>query len=407
MPTLEQARDLILQDCRPLGAETVGPVDALGRVLFEDVVSACDLPRWDNSAMDGYALRAEGSRPGQWLPVRGFLPAGGASLAEVEPGTAARILTGAAIPPGADCVVPFEAVEVAGDSVRLTSRPTAGDHVRSRGSDVRRGEVVLPAGTVIGHPEIAVFAALGHDAVVVGRRPRVAILSTGDELVPVGGTLRPGSIFDSNGPALAAAVTEAGAIPSLLGIARDDPEALRTLLREGLRADALVISAGASTGDRDLVRQTLRELGAEERFWRVDIQPGRPMAFAVAGECPVFCLPGNPVAALLTFALLARPALRRLLGHRRPIEATRRGVLGEDVSPRADRTTLRRVRLGHSDGQLTAWACGPQATGHLRTLSRADGVALVPAGTSLLPAGTWVDIHPLRPDTEFHGADDE
>ena len=403
MPTFDEARDLILRCAAPLGVEVVALDDSLGRVLATDQVSAWDLPMWDNSAMDGYAVRAQDCPAGSVLQIRGFLPAGRAADMSVVRGTAAKILTGAPIPSGADCVVPFESAEVREDTVRLLIQPVSGAHIRIQGSDLHAGACFLTAGTLVGPTEIAVLASVARTSIPVIRRPRVAILSTGDELLMPGEPVAPGRIFDSNGPALAAAVREAGSIPITLPIARDDPAMLRKQLEQGLLADALVTSAGVSTGERDLVREVLRDLGAREEFWKVDIQPGRPMAFAVAGDCCVFSLPGNPVAALLTFELLVRPALRRMGGHLRPTQATRRVPLGEPVQPRPDRVTLRRVRLEQIEDHLVAMSSGQQATGFVRTLAYADGIALIPSGTETLPAGTVVDVHALRQRGDFGG----
>jgi molybdopterin molybdotransferase len=401
VPTFEEARELILRSAAPLGSEVVALSQTLGRVLAADQFAPWDLPMWDNSAMDGYAVRAQDCHEGSVLPVRGYLPAGRAATQGLAAGTAAKILTGAPIPAGADCVVPFEVAEVQGEAVRFLVQPLVGDHIREQGSDLHAGDCVLNARTSIGPAEIAILASLARTSVAVTRRPRVAILSTGDELLAPGEPLEPGRIFDSNGPALAGAVHAAGATPIILSIARDDPAALRHQLQEGLHADVLVTSAGVSTGDRDLVREVLHDLGAKEAFWKVDIQPGRPMAFAVTDRCCVFSLPGNPVAALLTFELLVRPALRRMAGHLRPIEVLRRALLGEAVRPRPDRMTLRRVLLERTDDHLVAMSSGRQATGFVRTLARADGIALIPRGTEILPAGTVVDVHPLRPDSDF------
>ena len=403
MPAFEEARKIILDNAPVMAAEVVGLPQCRGRILAADQISPWDLPSWDNSAMDGYAARAQDCPVGALLPVRGYLPAGRAVTQPLAVGTAAKILTGAPMPAGADCVVPVELTEASGCEVRVLAQPRPGDHIRTRGSDLTAGDRVLTAGTTIGPAEIAILASLARTSVPVTRRPRVAILSTGDELLTPGEPLEPGRIFDSNGPALAAAAAAAGAEPIVLPIARDDPEALRRQLVAGLEADVLVTSAGVSAGDRDLVRETLGELGATGVFWKVDIQPGRPMAFAVTPRCRVFSLPGNPVAALLTFELLVRPALRQMMGHRRPVEPTRRAALGEPVRPRPDRLTLRRVCLGWSDDRLVATSSGPQATGFVRTLSRADGIALIPRGTETLPVGTLVDVHPLRPDSEFGG----
>ena len=263
MPTFEEARDLILRSAAPLGVEVVELANTLGRVLATDQISVWDLPMWDNSAMDGYAVRAQDCSVGSVLRVRGFLPAGRAAELSLVAGSAARILTGAPIPSGADCVVPFESTEVHGDSVRLLVQPVGGAHIRKQGGDLRAGDCILNAGTLVGPTEIALLASSARTSVPVIRRPRVAILSTGDELLMPGEPLAPGRIFDSNGPALAAAVREAGATPITLPIARDDPATLREQLEQGLRADALVTSAGVSTGDRDLVREVLRDLGAK------------------------------------------------------------------------------------------------------------------------------------------------
>ncbi len=403
MPTFEEAGDLILGSAAPLGVEVVDLTRSLGRVLAADQISDWDLPMWDNSAMDGYAVRAADCQQGSVLPVTGYLPAGSAATQFLAANSAAKILTGAPIPPGADCVVPFELVQVHQDSIGLLAQPHVGDHIRKQGSDLRVGDCILTAGTLLGPTEIAILASLARTAVAVIRRPQVAILSTGDELLMPGEPIAPGRIFDSNGPALAAAVREAGGIPITLPIARDDPATLKLQLQQGLRADALVTSAGVSTGDRDLVRQILSELGAKEVFWKVAIQPGRPMAFAVADQCCIFSLPGNPVAALLTFELLVRPALRRMGGHPRPREATRPATLGETVQPRPDRVTLRRVCLEQSGDHLVATSSGQQATGFVRTLARADGIALIPSGTEALPSGTVVEVHPLRQPGDFSG----
>ncbi|WP_128378728.1 gephyrin-like molybdotransferase Glp [Streptomyces cavernae] len=403
MTGLEEARETILSSVSPLGAEVVAVPDVVGRVLASDQFSPWDLPMWDNSAMDGYAVRAADCQERSVLPVRGFLPAGKPAVDALEPGQADRILTGAPLPAGADAVVPFELTEAVPDGVRLLVRPAVGDHVRKRGGDLRAGQAVLTEGRVLGPAEVAVLAATGRSTVPVVRRPRVAVLSTGDELLVPGEPLRDGRIHDSNGPALAAAALRTGVVPTVLPIARDHPDDLRRSLETGLRADVLVTSAGVSAGDRDLVREVLGDLGAKEAFWQVDIQPGRPMAFATNDTCRVFALPGNPVAALLTFEVFVRPALRRMLGHRRPVEPLLRARLEEDVRPRANRVTLRRVRLERTADGLVATSAGRQATGFVTTLARADGIAFIPRGEDVLTAGTRVDVQPLRAEADFTG----
>jgi molybdopterin molybdotransferase len=404
MPGFEEARRIVLERVSPMGCEVVPLLGAVGRVLAADQAAPWDMPQWDNSAMDGFAVRASDCAEPNGLAVAGFLPAGQPAIEALANGTAIRIMTGAPLPPGADAVVPFEEAEERVGLVFARRRPVAGDHVRRRGGDIREGATALEAGAVIGAAEVSLLASLSRTSVPVVRRPRVAILSTGDELLEPGEPLAAGKIYNSNAQALAAAALRAGAIPVVLPIARDDRAALRTQLVEGLRADALVTTAGVSVGDRDLVREVLRDLAVEEVFWKVDIQPGRPTAFALSGITPVFSLPGNPVAALLTFEMFVRPALRRMMGHSRPLDVPVRARLGDAVMPRQDRVTLRRVRLERIGDQIVASSAGSQATGFLRTMVGADGVAIIPAGLDSVAAGSVVDVYTLRDDCLIGGA---
>ena len=404
MPGFEEARRIVLERVAPLGTEVVPLLAAVGRVLAADQVSPWDMPQWDNSAMDGYAVRAADCDNPGGLAVAGFLPAGEPATHRLEPGTAVRIMTGAPLPQAADAIVPLEEATERSGRVVLSRRPTPGDHVRRRAGDVRQGETVLTAGVVIGTAEVALLASLSRPAVPVVRRARVAILSTGDELLEPGEPLAAGKIYNSNASALAAATKRAGAVPIVLPIARDDRGELRRSLEQGLQADALVTTAGVSAGDRDLVREVLRDLGVDEVFWKIDIQPGRPTAFALAGTTPVFSLPGNPVAAMLTFELFVRPALRRMMGHPRPIEQPIRARLGEPVVPRPDRVTLMRVRLRRDADGMVATSAGGQATGFVRTMVSADGAAVIPAGTAEMTAGSMVDVYALRDELAGGGA---
>lgn len=397
MPTFTDARRIILERAPALGSEVVPLLDAGGRVLAADVIAPWDLPAWDNSAMDGYAVRTSDCPGPTALEVAGCLPAGGVPSQALPPSAAFTILTGAPLPPGADAVVPFEEAERSGSQVRIPGPVRAGSHVRRKGEDVRAGEVLLPAGTVLGPADVGALASFSKASVPVIRRARVAILSTGDELVEPGEPLAPGKIHNSNAYALAAAVQEIGAAPVLLGIAPDDRAALRGLLAEGLGADALVTSAGVSMGDRDLVREVLDELGAEPLFWKVDVKPGRPTAFAVRGRTPIFSLPGNPVSTQLMFEVFARPALLKMMGHRALFRPEVSALVREDVPKKPGRVTFLRVRLERRGGELLASLAGKQETGIVKTSLRADGLAVLPAEWGPVRAGTALEVQVLRP----------
>jgi molybdopterin molybdotransferase len=331
--------------------------------------------------------------------VTGYIPAGGLPAGAVGPGEAIRIMTGAPLPPGADAIAPVEDVEEAGDTIQLRGPVRPGAHVRRRGEDLRAGEVALTAGAVVGPGEVSVIASAGLVSVPVVRQARVAILSTGDELVEPGQPVGPGQVSDSNGVALAAAVLLAGGLPIQLGIARDDRPALLALLQRGLAADMLVTSAGVSAGDRDLVREVLDELQVRQVFWKVDIKPGRPTAFGLRGRTPVFSLPGNPVSSLLTFEQFVRPALLRMMGHRQVYRPLQRALLQEPLTKSAGRVNFVRVRLTRgADGALLASTAGNQETGILKTLLRADGIAIIPAEQGKLEAGQAVEVQLLRSD---------
>lgn len=398
MPTFEEARKIILDSVVPLGVEKVEILSAVGRVLAEDVAAPWDMPLWDNTAMDGYAVYADECTEGAVLKLEGFLPAGGHMTEEVARGTAVKILTGAPIPPGADAVIPFEETEEKGDRVFVKKALKPGDHIRFKGEDVKTGEIVLPAGTVLRPSEISMLASFGKLFIPVHRKVRVAIVSTGDELVEPGEALAPGKIINSNSLALAAAVKQAGAIPVMLGIARDNRESLREKLAEGLRADALITSAGVSAGDRDYVRDVLGELMVNQAFWKVDIKPGRPTAFGLRDGKPVFSLPGNPVSSLLTFEEFVRPALLKMMGHRRVLRPLVKATLKGSVSKKPGRVNFIRVAVEHENGEFVVRSAGKQETGYLKTLLLADGIAIIPAEHDGLKNGDRVDVHLLDGD---------
>lgn len=401
MPTFNDARHLILNSVAPLGAEPVEILESLGRVLAEDVIAPWDMPLCDNSAMDGYAVRARDCQNEASLKITGYVPAGAVAATPVDPGCAIKIMTGAPLPAGCDAVVPFEEAEERDGHVQAKAAVKPRQHIRFLGEDVRCGEKIIPHGTLVGPAEISMMASLGKACVNVYRRPRVAILSTGDELVELGEALSPGNVINSNAYSLAAAVRDAGAIPLMLGIARDNLESHREKMMEGLDADVLITSAGVSAGDRDLVRDVLADLGVEQIFWRVDIKPGGPTAFGIKNSKPVFCLPGNPVATMITFEEFVRPALLKMMGHRRVLRPFVPAILQEEVHKKPGKIKFLRVRLQCENGKRLAYSSGDQNTGMLKTMLVADAIAMLPADRTSFSPGDEVDVHLLSSDLEM------
>jgi molybdopterin molybdotransferase len=404
--SVQEAQTKILERIRPLASERVSLRDAAGRVAAGPATSGLDLPPWDNSAMDGYAVRAADVAPGSELPVALDLPAGTASGQRLPDAAAARIMTGAPIPDGADAVVPVEDTtgpagegrfaEI-GERVRFDVRPEPGAHVRRRGEDVRRGAIVLEEGDVVRPARVALLATVGRGEVLVFRRPRVAIVSTGDELVDIDQAGAPDRIVNGNAHGLVAQIAAAGGLPHRLPIAPDDPAAIRASIRAALEHDAVVTIGGVSVGPRDHVRDALRDAGVELVFWRAAIRPGGPVAFGVTADGrPVFGLPGNPVSAHVTFELFGRPALRRMAGHARCFRRPLRGRLAEAVSTRPEKAYYLRVRVEHDGDGWRASPVGAQGSAILAGLAAADGLAIVPLGVGDLPAGAEVDILPLE-----------
>lgn len=390
MVSFEDALKTILDNVSAVGTEQVSLVDAVGQVLAEAVVAPWDLPLWDNSAMDGYAVRYDDCRSTPVkLKVTGYLPAGvSAEGMTLLPGCAIKIMTGAPVPEGADAVVPFEETdETSGEQVTIKEPVKTGQHIRRRGEDIRRNQQILAPGTVLRPSEISLLASCGKPLVTVQRRPVVAILSTGDELVEVGAQPGPGQIINSNTIALAAAVRDAGAIPRILGIARDNRMSHLDKMRQGLAADCLITSAGVSAGDRDLVRVVLDELGVKFLFWKIAIKPGKPTAFGIFEGRPIFCLPGNPVASMVTFEEFVRPALLKMQGRRKLLRPTIQATLREPVKP-GSRMRFLRVALEQEGNGYVVCSAGNQETGMLSTSLLADAIAVVPANIELKSGDT-------------------
>jgi molybdopterin molybdotransferase len=398
MPSFLEARNLILANVPLLGQERVLITDAVGRILAEDMTAAWDMPRWTNSAMDGYAVRSRDCTQPTGLEIIDFVAAGGASDKIVAPGTAIKIMTGAPLPQGADAVVPVEETTEEGNVVYIQKPVKADAHVRFRGEDVKSGECVVPRGTFLRPAEIGMLASYGKAFVPVYRRPRVAILSTGDELVELGEALSDDRIINSNSLALVAALKEIGAEPVVLGIALDNRASHIEKISEGLKADVLITSAGVSTGDRDFVRAVLEELGAKPVFWKVDIKPGRPTTFAMREGTPIFSLPGNPVSTMITFEELVKPALLKMMGHTRVLKQEIEAVLETDLTKkRLGVLNFQRVNISVREGRYYASCSGDQNTGILKTMVQADALALLPENKDVFRAGELVKVHLLSP----------
>lgn len=396
MLTVEEALEQILSRTPVLETESLDVGAALGRVLAEPVVSRREIPPWPNSSMDGYAIRARDTVGGPArLHVVGQVAAGAMPSRAIGKGEATRIFTGAPLPEGADAVVPQEDVEVDGDHVRVPPAIAEAAFVRPRGEDVRPGDRVLDPGQRLGPAEIGLLATLGHSPVRVHRRPRVAILSTGNELADLGVEPGPGQIPNTNTYSLMAQSWEAGAQPVNLGIARDELGAIEQRVGWGREADVLLSSAGVSVGEFDLVREALTRAGAELHLWQVSMRPGRPITFGTIGRTLVFGLPGNPVSAMVTFELFVRPALLRMSGsailHRPRLTAR---ALAPIENPGYRRGYLR-VRLRPAGGGFEAELTGDQGSAILRSMTLADGLAVVPGGATIA-AGDPVDVILLR-----------
>jgi molybdopterin molybdotransferase len=369
-------------------------LDALGLVLAEDVAADRDVPPFRNSAMDGYAVRGEdvASAPAE-LRVVGDVAAGGFPDRTVGPGEAMRIMTGAPVPEGADTVVRVEDTDNASDVVTITAATPKGIAIRQAGEDLRKGERVLAAGTLLRPAEIGLLASVGRARVRVRKRPRVAVFSTGDEIVDLDAPLERGQIRDSNRYTLASAIRATGAEPWVRGIVRDSPDALRAALREAAAADAIVTSGGVSVGDHDHMKPVLSELGTID-FWAIAIRPGRPLAFGELKDgdrrVPIFGLPGNTVSSLVTFEIFVRPALLRMQGRENVARPRTKARLTEPI----DKPDFLRVfaRGIHDPDAGTVRLTGPQGSGILRSMSLANCLIDLPVGPSRTEKGELVEV---------------
>lgn len=398
MISVQEARDIVLAQVKVLGTERKELLASVGRVLAEDVFAPHDVPSHNNSAMDGYAVRAEDTLQASRehpvkLEVIEDLRAGYVSQHHLQTGQAIRIMTGAPIPDGADAVVRVEdTLRGEGQQVLILREVPPFYDLRLAGEDLRQGALILRQGDLLRPAEIGVLASLGRSTIQVYQRPQVAILSTGDELLYIDEPLQPAKIYNSNSYSLAALVLDAGAIPIQLGIARDTKEDLEQKFLAGARADVIISSGGVSVGDYDLVKEMLKKNGSKMQFWKVSMKPGKPQAFGTIADKPTFGLPGNPVSSMVSFEIFVRPALLKMMGHtqiyRRVVTATLEGEFRKSDT----RKHFVRVMLRQENNQYLASTTGDQGSGILSSMSKANGLMVIDEKRMQTQAGESVPV---------------
>jgi molybdopterin molybdotransferase len=400
MISVEEAQKIILAEIRRMGTERVLLSNALGRILSEDLISSLDHPPWDTSAMDGYAVRwndtagASRSTP-RILKIIEEIPAGTLPQKKVQPGEASKIMTGAPLPEGADAVVKVEETERNGDRVKIFEAAEEGDFIRKKGEAIRTGDLILKKGIRIRPADIAMMASIGKSVVPVYQQPRVAILSTGDELAELDEPRGPNKILNSNGYGVAAQVIEAGGIPINLGLAKDTRSELSAKLRQGLHADFLIASGGVSMGDYDFVQEVLMELGAEMKFWKVAMKPGQPLAFGVIAGKPAFGLPGNPVSAMVSFEQFVRPALLMAAGRNEIFRPIIQATLEEEVRKHSGRRHFMRAIVSVQNGEYRVRTTGDQDSHILMSLVKANALMILSEEGDRVKAGEKVPVQLL------------
>jgi molybdopterin molybdotransferase len=409
MISVHDALTTILETVSPLAGERISLLQAVGRVLAEDIRSEREVPPFSNSAMDGYAVRWEDIRDTSAeqpvsLTVLEVIQAGAVPREAVTSGTTSKIMTGAVMPHGADTVIRIEDTEEYDGRVWIKRQERPGTHIRERGEDIHRGQTVLACGRVLHPADIGLLASVGRGFVLVRQRPRVAILSTGNELVEVDETLSPGQIVNSNAYTLAAAVQEAGGLPVPLQIARDTLAEIRAALNEAVRHDVVLSTGGVSVGDFDFVKEAMDEIGIHRLFWQVAQKPGKPLTFGLLRERPYWGLPGNPVSALVCFYLYVRPALARMMGHEKPFLPVVSAAVGEDITKAKGLTEFVRCRLVAHGGHYEVFSTGSQSSGVLSSLSLGRGLIIGPTELPLLPKGMHVKVLVL--DAEQFGSEE-
>ena len=383
MISVEDALNRILNTISPLGLEKVSLLDALGRVIGEDIYAGRNIPPKDNSAMDGYALRSQDTMGATkenpvTLDVIEDIPAGYIPRKSVEPGTTSRIMTGAPVPEGADAVIRMEDTEKDGQRVNIYAQTKQGQDIRYAGEDVKEGELVISRGEIIRPAEIGMLASLGRSFVYVYQRPLIAILSTGDELIDIDEIPSPWKIISSNSYSLIAQVMDCGGIPLHIGIAKDTREDLVAKFRAALRADIIISSGGVSVGDYDLVKDIMKEWGNAMEFWRVAMRPGRPLAFGTMEGIPVFGLPGNPVSSMISFEQFIRPSILKMMAYKNLFRKTIKAHLQGDITKGKGVKHFIRGKVKYDGERYTVSTTGEQGSGILKSMVRANGLIILP-----------------------------
>lgn len=402
--SVEKARETILAGCRPLGLEKVDILEACGRVIGEDVFALRDIPAKANSAMDGYAVRSADTRGAHALKPLEFkvietIAAGSTPRRAVKEGQAARIMTGAVIPKGADAVIRREDTEEQGKTVRVKIAAPAGLDIRYPGEDVAKGERVIKAGSVLRPGHIGMLAALGKAFVPVYQRPRVAILSTGDELVDIDTDPPPGKIVNSNSYSLAAQVYACGGLPVMLGVGRDQKSELVQKFQTARRSDVILSSGGVSVGDFDFVKDVMGDIGNAMHFWQVAMRPGKPLAFGAIEGVPLFGLPGNPVSVMVSFEQFVRPYLLKMQGYASIFRPTVKALSAQDIQKSVGVKNFLRAVVRYEKGRYTARLTGEQGSGILKSMVEANAFMVIPEEVSSVKKGTEVVVQLLGEST--------
>lgn len=401
MISVEKALETILANFRSLGLEKINIIESRGRVIGDDIVAPRNIPSANNSAMDGYAVRyvdTKGATKDEPLKLKIIedIPAGKIALKKIKKGEASRIMTGAVIPEGADAVVRQENTQKDGRTVIIYSSAKKADNIRFAGEDVRKGELVVKKGTALRPADIGMLAALGKAFVSVYQKPRVAIMSTGDELVDIEVDPPPGKIVNSNSYSLAAQALECGAIPILLGISKDKKPDLQETFKTALHADLIISSGGVSVGDFDFVKNVMGEIGNAMHFWQVAMRPGKPLAFGSIHDVPLFGLPGNPVSAMVSFEQFVRPALLKMQGHTKIFRQTIKATCTEDFQKQAGFRHFIRAVVKKENGKYIVTTTGNQGSGILKSMVTANSLIVMGETQTHIKKGEWVTVQLLN-----------